>query len=111
MKKILFIFILALSTTALYSQDFVDIPNVFTPNNDGVNDFFEIRTDGYETLKCSIYDRYGSVVYEFFGLNGWWDGRTHAGMECSSGTYFVILSLGVEGSEPKSFQGDLQLLR
>lgn len=95
----------------MFSQSNVDVPNVFTPNNDGVNDFFKIRTNGYETLRCTIYDRYGSVVYEFFGLNGSWDGRTHAGMECSNGTYFVILNLGVEGGESKSFQGDLQLLR
>jgi gliding motility-associated-like protein len=111
MKKILFIFILVLGTTSVFSQSNVDVPNVFTPNNDGVNDFFKIRTNGYETLRCTIYDRYGSVVYEFFGLNGSWDGRTHAGMECSNGTYFVILNLGVEGGESKSFQGDLQLLR
>jgi len=111
MKKLLFILILVLGTSTSFSQSNVEIPNIFSPNNDEVNDFFKIRTNGFETLKCTIFDRYGSVVYQFFGLNGWWDGRTHAGMECSAGTYFVILELTVEGGEPQSFQGDLQLVR
>jgi len=111
MKKLLLIFILFLGTTTTFSQNSVDIPNIFTPNDDEVNDFFKVRTNGYETLKCTIFDRYGSVVYQFFGLNGWWDGRSHAGIECTDGVYFVILELGVEGGETEYFQGDLQLLR
>jgi len=111
MKKLVVIFVLIFSASASFSQDSVEIPNVFTPNNDGVNDFFTIRTTGYESLNCTIYNRYGSVVYQFSGLNGWWDGRNHAGIKCSNGTYFVILKLGVEGGESKTFQGDLQLFR
>jgi gliding motility-associated-like protein len=111
MKKLLLIFSLVLVTSSAFSQSSVEIPNVFTPNNDEVNDFFKINANGYSTLKCTIYNRYGSIVYQFFGLNCWWDGRTHAGMECSNGTYFIVLELGIDGQEPVSFQGDLQLLR
>ena len=111
MKKIIVIAFLMLVSTVSFSQDHVEIPNVFTPNDDGINDFFQIRTDGYTTLKCTIFNRYGGVVYVFYGLNGTWDGWTHAGMKCTEGTYFVILELGVEGGETKTFQGDLQLVR
>jgi len=111
MKKVLFIAILLLTTSLSFGQDYVEIPNVFTPNNDGVNDLFEIRTEGYTTLKCTIFNRYGSVVYRYFGLNGNWDGRTHAGMECVQGTYFVVIELTTESGEVKTFQGDLQLIR
>lgn len=111
MKKILVIALLLLVSTTSFSQDHVEIPNVFTPNDDGVNDFFKIRTDGYSTLKCTIFNRYGSVVYRYFGLNGSWDGRTHAGLECVDGTYFVVLELTTESGEIKTFQGDLQLFR
>ena len=111
MKKIIIIAFLMLFSTASFSQDHVEIPNIFTPNEDGINDFFQVRTEGYTTLKCTIFNRHGGVVYVFYGLNGTWDGRTHAGMECTDGTYFVILELGVEGGETKTFQGDLQLIR
>ncbi len=111
MKKVFIIAFLLFISTQSFSQDHVEIPNVFTPNNDGVNDFFTIRTSGYSTLKCSIFNRHGGMVYQYFGLNGWWDGHTHAGMECKEGTYFVILELGIEGGETRTFQGDLQLSR
>tara|TARA_B100000809_G_scaffold259156_1_gene303655 strand:- start:93 stop:437 length:345 start_codon:yes stop_codon:yes gene_type:complete len=111
MKKIITIAILMLFSTATFSQDHVEIPNIFTPNQDGINDFFQIRTEGYSTLKCTIFNRQGGVVYVFYGLNGSWDGHSHAGMECTDGTYFVILELGIEGGESKTFQGDLQLIR
>jgi len=111
MRKLLVIALLLLISTASFSQDHVEIPNVFTPNDDGVNDFFTIRTEGYTTLKCTIFNRYGSIVYRYFGLNGSWDGRTHAGMECVDGTYFVVIELTTESGEIKTFQGDLQLLR
>lgn len=100
-----------LTSVFSYSQETVNIPNVFSPNQDGVNDFFQVRSSGYSTLKCSIFDRYGGLVYEFYGLNGSWDGHTHAGMECVEGTYFVIVQLGITDGETVSFQSDLQLAR
>lgn len=111
MKNLIVIAFLMLFSTVSFSQDHVDIPNIFTPNQDGVNDFFQVRTEGYTTLKCTIFNRHGGVVYVYHGLNGWWDGRTHAGMECVEGTYFVVIELTTEGGETKSFQGDLQLAR
>ena len=111
MKKLIVIAFLILTSTLSFAQDHVEIPNVFTPNNDGVNDVFEIRTEGYTAMTCTIFNRYGGVVYRYYGLNGWWDGRTHAGMECVEGTYFVVIELTTESGETKSFQGDLQLIR
>lgn len=111
MKKIIIIAFLMLTSAVSFSQESVNIPNVFSPNQDGVNDFFQIRSTGYSTLKCSIFDRYGGLVYQFYGLNGNWDGYTHAGMECVEGTYFLIVELGIEGGETQSFQSDLQLAR
>lgn len=111
MKKLASILLFGLFASTSFAQETVEIPNSFTPNKDGVNDFFEIRTTGYSNLKCSIFNRYGSLVYEFYGLKGSWDGYTHAGMECTEGVYFVILELVDESGETKSFQGDLQLFK
>ena len=111
MKKILIIVFLSVFSTLSYAQSDVAIPNVFTPNGDGINDVFEVHTEGYATLKCSIFNRHGGLVYQYYGLKGFWDGRTHADMECVDGTYFVLLELGIEGGETVTFQGDLQLFR
>lgn len=80
---------LTVSTNGI-AQDLAKIPNVFTPNNDGINDIFQVRTTGAEALTVTIYNRYGGVVYRYFGLNGNWDGRTHAGDACVDGVYFVV---------------------
>lgn len=91
MKKWVAILVLLLTVSiSSYGQDIAKIPNVFTPNNDGINDVFQIRTIGVDALTVTVYNRYGSVVYRYFGLNGTWDGRNHAGEACVDGTYFVI---------------------
>lgn len=87
------LFCLFLTAGAGFSQTSVQVPNVFTPDNDGVNDIFRISTSGYDALTCSIYNRHGEVVYRFYGLNGSWDAFTHAGVKVTAGTYFVFLEL------------------
>ncbi len=91
MKKYFSILLLLLMiTTNSYGQDIAVIPNIFTPNNDGINDVFKIKTNGVEALTVSVYNRYGGLIYRYFGLNGTWDGHTHAGELCSPGVYYVI---------------------
>jgi gliding motility-associated-like protein len=87
------ILVSSLLFTVAFAQTSVRIPNVFTPDNDGVNDIFRIGTAGYDALTCTIYNRHGEVVYIFHGLNGSWDAFTHAGVKVSAGTYFVYLEL------------------
>ena len=40
------------------------IPNVFTPNNDGINDVFEPKFSGFKTISMYIFDSYGSMLHE-----------------------------------------------
>lgn len=72
-----------------WNQNLIEIPNVITPDGDGINDVFRIKANGYETLTCTIYNRNGEVVYKYFGINGTWDGFTHGGVKVSAGVYFV----------------------
>ena len=58
------------------------VPNVFTPNNDGINDLFEVFTDGSDVatiLEFEIFDRWGNLVYSQYDFNVsdnslFWDG-------------------------------------
>jgi gliding motility-associated-like protein len=40
------------------------IPNVFTPNNDGINDVFEPKFSGLKTISMYIFDSYGNMLHE-----------------------------------------------
>jgi gliding motility-associated-like protein len=67
------------------------VPNVFTPNGDGVNDEFKPVEVALETMHVIIYNRWGEKVSEWNNPNGSWDGKNKNGQNCADGTYFYIL--------------------
>jgi gliding motility-associated-like protein len=66
------------------------VPNVFTPNNDGKNDFFEITgpTDNQEEFYLKIYNRWGQLVYSSSSISDYWNGRNSDGKISDDGIYF-----------------------
>ena len=50
------------------------IPNVFTPNEDGTNDFFMAEGYGILELQTLVFDRWGVLVYEGYQLDSQWNG-------------------------------------
>ncbi|MFC1734061.1 choice-of-anchor L domain-containing protein [candidate division KSB1 bacterium] len=71
----------------LIINDSLVFPNVFTPNSDGVNDFFVIKNlESYLSNKIVIFNRWGKKVYEMTNYQNDWDGEN-----VSDGTYFYIL--------------------
>jgi|GEM_PF-1833453 len=85
------------------------IPNVFTPNNDNINDEWVLKNLPSET-HIKIYNRWGIVVVgeDAISVQGSykWDGRTTAGLESNDGVYYYIIT-----SEEKTYRGFLQLIR
>lgn len=72
------------------SQIFV--PNVFTPNGDGKNDYFHVESQAIETFNCFIYNRWGNKIYEWSDINSpGWDGKTDDGKFACDGVYYYIL--------------------
>ncbi|MDR2963651.1 MAG: gliding motility-associated C-terminal domain-containing protein [Bacteroidales bacterium] len=57
------------------SKEFIFVPTAFTPNNDGVNDLFEIKSGAISELEFAIYDRWGEKLFETTNLNAQWDGK------------------------------------
>lgn len=98
----------ALNSGIGFGQMDVYIPNIFTPDGDGVNDIFKIQSVGYDEITCTIYNRHGEPVYRFYGLNGTWDGYTHAGVKVTPGVYFVFLEISSDGNR-ETLQGALQV--
>ncbi|MFP4025421.1 MAG: gliding motility-associated C-terminal domain-containing protein [Thiohalospira sp.] len=81
------------SETKIHSiQDTLKIPNVFTPNNDGVNDLFIVESNGITPLEISIFSRTGTLVFKTKAPIIVWDGRNTSGSMVSPGIYYYILT-------------------
>jgi gliding motility-associated-like protein len=90
-----------------------DFPNLFSPNDDGRSDVFEI--DGlvdFPNFKLEIFDRWGSELYTYSNNASlspiWWDG-THNGKPVIEGVYFYSLDYNDGITKPKT--GFIQLIR
>jgi gliding motility-associated-like protein len=87
-------------------------PNVFSPNNDDLNDVWMPDAQGMQEMRCVIMNRYGEVVHEWSGQNGYWDGHSFpSGIACNEGTYFYwIVATGFDG-QAYNENGTITLLR
>ena len=67
------------------------VGNIFTPNNDGINDVFQPNTEGLKQINVNIFNRFGRLIYHWNELEGSWDGTMKvSGMDASEGTYYFI---------------------
>ena len=67
------------------------VPNVFSPNGDEVNDYFEVTTPGDYNYAFRVFSEAGLQVYYSFSPLIRWDGRTIGGQEASAGIYFYVI--------------------
>jgi gliding motility-associated-like protein len=88
------------------------MPNIFTPNGDGINDVYAPIAHGMKTLSCVIYDRWGIKIVTLDNMNtAYWDGHTTSGIECTDGTYFYIVTATDINNKAYNLKGFLQLIR
>ncbi len=71
-----------------------ELPNIITPNGDGVNDNFVIPcNEDNPKADLKIYDRWGAEVWRSHGhYQNNWDGHNEQGVVCPDGTYYFIYS-------------------
>ena len=70
------------------------IPNAFSPNGDGVNDYWDIKNlADYPGATLSVFDRYGTLVKVLTGQATRWDG-TRGGTPVPVGTYYYVIDPG-----------------
>lgn len=75
------------------------IPNVFTPNGDGMNDLFKVLGANIESIDANIFNRWGENIYSWNDINNGWNG-TYQNKTATDGTYFYIIKvLWLDGSE------------
>ena len=73
------------------------IPNVFTPNGDGLNDFFQIIARGVKTFRLEIYNRWGELLFESDDPEKVWNGGKQE-YYAPDGVYFwTLVALDYQG--------------
>lgn len=82
----------------------VELPNVFTPNGDGINDEFCIKAKSLRSFKATVFNRWGRVMHTWTNEDDCWDGKV-GGKIASAGTYFIVISAkGRENDNNSSYK-------
>jgi gliding motility-associated-like protein len=89
----------------------ITMPDIFTPNNDSINDIYRPIARGISSLRAWVFNRYGTLIYNWDGVNGFWDGYTTSGNPCQPDVYFCVLeATGFDGKTYK-LKSKVTLLR
>lgn len=102
----------ACQTIIIHDQPRLDIPNVFTPNGDNVNDEFYFPAEAISEFKSIVYDRWGKKVFEFNSITDRWTGVNYKNDRlCSDGVYFYSYNGTSTNGKTYSGQGNVHLIR
>lgn len=87
------------------------VPNAFSPNGDGNNDFLMILGGNYETIDFKIYNNWGHIIFETQDPNSpGWDG-TFNGKDQPIGVYVFVANVTTYDGEVHELSGDVSLVR
>jgi len=93
---------------------YVDVPNSFTPNGDGVNDYFfprQLLSDGLRSFSLVIFNRWGQQVFQTENAGGrGWDGRFN-GKDQPAGVYIYEIKAVMKNGRTEDYSGNVTLLR
>jgi gliding motility-associated-like protein len=91
-------------------ESLLDVPNAFTPGNNGVNDQLKVIRRGSATLKYfSIYNRWGNKVYESSNIDEGWNGN-YKGTPQPMGVYVYMVEAYTNTGSKFYKQGNVTLL-
>jgi len=99
----------------------IQVPNVFTPNGDGLNEEFRVAYKSLLDFECWVYNRWGRQVYHWNDPQKGWNGKIN-GADAAEGPYFYVIKATGYGLDPKTkhdpkvkstiiLKGDINLLR
>ena len=90
------------------------VPNVFTPNGDGINDIFKANIKEIDKLQLFIYNRWGKIIFETQDINVGWDGR-YLGGDADAGVYYWVIRFVENRTSNQHFEkeihGSVSLMR
>lgn len=102
----------AQKTIRVYSSCYLAVPNAFTPNGDGKNDWlYPLNAIKADKLVFKVYNRWGQLIFETNNWKQGWNG-TYKGIQQPSGVYVWFLSyVDRDSKQPRQMKGTAALIR
>ncbi len=93
---------------------YIDIPNAFTPNGDGINDYFfprQLLSKSVTAFRMQVFNRWGQVIFETDRVDGrGWDGKFND-KDQPVGVYVYRIDVEIAGINQEHYDGNVTLLR
>ncbi len=89
----------------------IEVPNVFSPNNDDTNDIWFVSTEYVEKIELVILNRYGNIMFESEGPTAAWDGKNKKGVEAKEGVYYYKMTVFGKDASITPLHGFFHLVR
>jgi len=95
-----------------YCPNTIFIPDAFTPNNDGLNDYFQIKGDNIEKIHFEIYNKWGGRIYISDTINNLWDGK-FKNNPCQPDVYYykIIFTTKQNPANEKILTGNVTIIK
>ncbi|PKQ65725.1 hypothetical protein BZG02_01585 [Labilibaculum filiforme] len=99
-------------TPIVVDTSLVQVPNVFTPNGDGRNDVFRVKSQSLKSFHAVLLNRWGRVVYEWRNPDEGWNGKVN-GKWATPGTYYYVITATGREEQKKKYtkKGSFMLIR
>lgn len=101
------------ATVRIHKDCYIDIPNAFSPNGDGLNDYFfprQLLSRNIISFRMQIFNRFGQLIFETTKLQGrGWDGR-YNGQHQPQGVYVYLIEVGYGNNINEQYQGSITLM-
>ena len=97
-------------TITVLKDNAIFIPNTFSPNGDGKNDYFFVRGNNFSDVSIFIFDRWGEKIFETTNLLIGWDG-TYKGEKVDPGVFTYVITISYSDKKSVSQSGTITLVR
>ena len=90
------------------------VPNVFTPNGDGINDSFQPEGKGVSQYSLRVFNRWGSLIFESKQMANGWNGKIDNDPAAEGTYYFLLFATNSQGRSlvgSEVLEGEISLIR
>jgi gliding motility-associated-like protein len=94
----------------IYYDAVIYVPNTFTPDNNGLNETFQVSGGNIEEMECLIFNRWGELIHTMTDASQSWDG-TYNGKKCQDGTYIWKLTYTDFVKKQYQLSGHVNIIR